>query len=199
MQCKNHPERNAEHFCASCGIPLCEDCAEETESGERHCFQCAMFQTVSGVGSSLKDRREKAVEKKLEDKKKWGPFQYFLVASSALIVVMWGVILFGGQKAPANRGDLSKNTRVLLFMVDSAIKRFAHFEGSQYPKELTELIPKYLQLNKEELPLLNKLSYQKDPAEGYRLTPLTTKPGEMQVVLSSRGISYTPSSEGETR
>ena len=199
MQCKNHPERTAEHFCGSCGIPLCEDCVEETASGERYCFQCAMFQTVSGVGSSLQDKREKAAEKKLEDKKKWGPFQYFLVASSALVVVMWGVILLGGQKTPASRGDLSKNTRVLLFMVDSAVKRYAHFEGDQYPQELSELIPKYLQLSKEELHLLQRLSYEIDPAEGYRLEPRSTKPGEMRVVLTSHGISYTPASEGVTR
>jgi hypothetical protein len=158
-----------------------------------------MFQTVSGVGSSLQDKREKAAEKKLEDKKKWGPFQYFLIASSALVVVMWGVILLGGQRTPASRGDLATNTRVLLFMADSAVKRYAHFEGDRYPQALAELIPKYLQLSKEERPLLKKLSYELDPATGYRLTPRTTKPGEMRVILSSRGISYTSAPEEAVR
>ena len=190
MQCKNHPERQAEHFCASCGIPLCADCAEETDSGESHCFQCAMFQTVSGVGSSLQDRREKAVEKKLEDKKKWGSFQYFLVASGALVVVMWGVILLGGQKAPASHADFAKNHRVLLFMVDGAIKRFAHYQGNQYPEKLEDLIPKYLSLREEDRVHLALLSYERDPKVGYRLFLTNPKPGELRISISPKGIEY---------
>ncbi len=197
MQCKNHPERHAEYFCASCGIPLCEDCAEETASGERHCFQCAMFQTVSGVGSSLRDRREKAAEKKLEDKKKWGPFQYFLVASAALVVVMWGVILFGGHKAPAGNADFDNNRRVLLFMVDGAIKRYAHYRGNKYPENITDLIPRYLSLREEDRVHLALLSYERDPNVGYRLSLTNPKPGEMRITISSKGIEYeTPLGEG---
>ena len=197
MQCKNHPERHAEHFCGSCGIPLCEDCVEETASGERCCFQCAMFQTVSGVGSSIKDRREKAAEKKLEDKKKWGPFQYFLVASSALVVVMWGVILFGGQKAPPSSTGFAENERAFLFTVDSAIKRFADDNRRQYPDQLPDLVPKYLKLTKQDLNLLQKLSYRKDSTGGYRLCLAHPKPNSMNVILSSKGLKYEmPTTDG---
>ncbi|MBW1936931.1 MAG: hypothetical protein JRI84_15540 [Deltaproteobacteria bacterium] len=64
MQCKNHPDRQAEHFCARCGIPLCNDCAEEVRPGEYYCFQCAMLSSVSEVGSSIKSKREKSAERK---------------------------------------------------------------------------------------------------------------------------------------
>jgi hypothetical protein len=149
-----------------------------------------MFQTVSGVGSSLKDRREKAVEKKLEDKKKWGPFQYFLVASSALVVVMWGVILLGGQKAPTGSADFAQNERAFLFMVDSAIKRFADDNRKRYPNQLPDLVPKYLRLSEQNLVHLKKLSYLKDSRLGYRLSLANPKPGSMNVVLSSTGLKY---------
>ncbi len=59
MQCKHHPDREAVHFCASCGIHLCGDCAEEGKPGSYYCFQCAMVQSVSAVGTTLKDKREK--------------------------------------------------------------------------------------------------------------------------------------------
>ncbi|MDY7037316.1 MAG: B-box zinc finger protein, partial [Thermodesulfobacteriota bacterium] len=126
MQCKTHPNRMAEHFCASCGIPICNECAEEVTTGQYYCFQCAMFQTVSGVGTTLKDKRSKVAGKKGKGKKKWGPFHYFVISSSVLIAVMWGVIIFGGQKAPGGSVDFTKNKRVFLFMVDGAIKRYAH-------------------------------------------------------------------------
>jgi hypothetical protein len=190
MQCKNHPSRQAEHFCASCGIPLCNDCAEEAKPGEYYCFQCAMLSSVSQVGTKIKDRREKAVEDKLKEKKKWGPFRYFIVAASVLIVVMWGVIIFGGEKAPAGAADLTSNPRAFLFMVDSSIKRYAHYEGKKYPDQLADLVPKYLRMHKENLPQLNMLSYQKDPAEGYRLSLARTKPGEMLIILSPKGVEY---------
>ena len=66
MRCKHHPEREAEQFCATCGIPLCQDCVEETRPGEYFCFQCAMLQTVTIGGTSIVDKRKKAVEKKAE-------------------------------------------------------------------------------------------------------------------------------------
>ena len=122
MKCKHHPQREAEQFCASCGIPTCSECTEEVNPGEYYCFQCAMFQTVTGVGSSIKEKRQKVNEKELEKKKKWGPFHYFMIVSSSLIVVMWGVILFGGEKAPGRRADFSRNPRVLLFMVDTGVR-----------------------------------------------------------------------------
>ena len=197
MQCKHHPDRRAEHFCASCGIPLCEECAEKTVSGEYYCFQCAMFQTVSGVGTSIKDRRDKAAEKKLEKKKEWGPFRYFVVVSSALIVVMWGVVILGGQKPPAGAVDFTKNERVFLFMVDGAIKRYAHYEGDSYPERLSDLIPKYLSIRQEDVFHLKKLSYVRGPKVGYRLSMGNPMSGGMSLTLSPGGIQYKISSGGE--
>ena len=155
MQCKHHPDREAEHSCASCGIPLCGDCAEEQKSGNYYCFQCAMVQSVSEVGTSLKDKREKSAEKKKKEKKKWGPFHYFLVVSGVLIVSMWGFILFGGPEVPTGRVDFKNQPRILMFMVDGAIKRFADDEGQEYPEKLTDLIPKYLNMTKVEKNMLD--------------------------------------------
>jgi hypothetical protein len=190
MQCKNHPNRPAEHFCTSCGIPLCSDCTEEVKPGAFYCFQCAMLTSVSEVGTKIKDRREKVGEEKLKAKKKWGPFRYFVAVAAVLIAVMWGVILFGGEKAPAGTSDLVSNERAFLFMVDSAIKRYAHYEGKKFPEQLPSLVPKYLKMSKENLPQLNRFSYQRDPAVGYRLTLARPKAGEPVVVLTPKGVEY---------
>ena len=158
MQCKNHPDRRAEHFCSSCRIPLCADCAEETKQGEYYCFKCAMLVSVSAVGTRIRGKREKAADHKAKEKKKRTPFHYFVAVSSVMILVMWGVILFGGQEAPAGTADLANQPRVLLFMVDGALKRFAHYEGNRYPAQLTELIPKYLSLRQEDISLLDNVT-----------------------------------------
>jgi hypothetical protein len=190
MQCKNHPDRQAKHFCASCRIPLCADCVEETKPGEYYCFKCAMLVSVSAVGTSIKGKREKIAEHKAKEKKKKTPFHYFVMVSSVMILVMWGVILFGGQKAPAGAADLGNQPRVLLFMVDGALKRFAHYEGNQYPLQLVDLIPKYLPLRKEDTPLLDKVSYTRDPSVGYRLSLAKPKPGDMNIIISPKGVRY---------
>jgi len=191
MQCKTHPNRRAEHFCAGCGIPLCSDCSEEVKPGQFYCFQCAMLTSVSAVGTTIKDKRVKAADKKEkeEGKKKWTPFRYFVVVAAVFILVMWGVILFGGQQAPAGTADFANQPRVLLFMIDSSIKRYAHYEGNQYPAKLSDLIPKYLRLQEKDLPQLQNLSYERDQALGYRLSFAKPKPGE-KIVITAKGVKY---------
>lgn len=195
MQCKNHPGRKAEHFCDSCNAPICSDCAEEIKTGVHRCFQCAMFHSVSDVGSDILDKRDKTSKKKTK-KKPWGPFQYFLVLSSVLIAVMWGVIIFGGESPPQRTIDFAKKGRILLFMVDGSLKRFAHYEGNLYPNELIELIPKYLYFRESELVHLKKLSYRKDSQKGYLLFLSHPKEGGMNLILSAKGIEHAPSSGG---
>lgn len=197
MQCKHHPDREAKRYCASCGVPLCDDCAEEQKSGKYLCFQCAMVQSVSEVGTSLKDKREKSAKKKEEkEKKHWGAFQYFLIASGVLILSMWGYIIFGGQDVPASRVDFANQPRILLFMVDGALKRYGHYEGNQYPEKITDLIPKYLKLAQVDLARLNDLSYQRDARLGYRLSLKNPKEGQ-GITISAQGIHYdSPSEEG---
>jgi len=193
MKCKNHPNRDATQFCASCGIPLCDDCVEEPVPGQFFCFQCAMLQAVSGAGTSLRSKREKHSEKELEKEKKkaWGPFQYFVVVSSVLIAVMWGVIIFGGpEKATGHRLDFEKQERVFLFMVNGSIKRYAYYEGNKYPEELSDLIPRYLPMRKEDIHQLDRLSYARDPKTGYRLSLANPKPGTMNIFISPNGIKY---------
>jgi hypothetical protein len=197
MQCKNHSDRNAEHICAGCNAPLCSDCVEEVKPGVFTCFQCAMVESVSQVGSNLKDKREKAIEKELTEKKKWGAFQYFLIGSSVLILAMWGVILFGGRAAPPRTVDFEKEGRVLLFAVDGALKRFAHYEGNRFPELLADLVPKYLGLKKTELFHLKRLSYERDPKAGYRLSLANQKNGDLNLVLSPKGIDYLPLPKGD--
>jgi hypothetical protein len=196
MQCKNHPDRQAEHFCASCGIPLCGECSEESKPGKFYCFRCAMRTSVSDVGTSMKDKREKQAKQKeeREGKKKWTPFRYFVVISSVIILALWSIILFGGEKPPTGAGDIVNQPRVFLFMVDSAVKRFAHFEGGKYPQDLTDLIPKYLALSKQDIPHLNKLVYVRDASIGYRLSLANLKAGEMNIIISPKGIKSESSS-----
>ena len=149
-----------------------------------------MLQTVSVVGTSLVDKRDKATEKKLTKKKEWGPFRYFVVISSVLIAVMWGVIIFGSQEAPGSSIDFGSNSRVFLFMVDSSIKRYIHFEGDKYPEKIEDIIPEYLSLANEDLVHLEMLSYKRDPVEGYLLSFANPKPGEMNIIISPNGIKY---------
>jgi hypothetical protein len=155
-----------------------------------------MIQSVSEIGTSIKEKREQEEKKK---KKRWGPFQYFVIVSSVLILVMWGYIIFGGQELPATIAtvDYGKQGRVLLFMVDGAIKRYVHYEGNKYPEKLTDLIPKYVSLEGEQILHLKQLLYQPDPKVGYRLSLASPEPGEMNVILTSKGVEYTaPSEEG---
>jgi len=197
MECRYHPEEKAQFFCASCGAPLCKECAEEVRPNYYLCFQCAMIQSVSEVGASIQEKREKG-EKRREGKR-WGPFQYFLIVSSVLFLVMWGVVIFGGPAAPPRTAvvDFTKKGRVLLFMVDGAIKRYAHYEGNKYPEQLTDLIPKYISLRGNEALNLRRLSYQRDLVVGYRLSLVKPNPGQMNVILTPKGIEYTPpSNEG---
>jgi len=167
---------------------------EEEKPGKYFCFQCAMVQSVSQVGTSLKDKREKSAKKKGKEKKKWVPFQYFLVVSGVMIVSMWGFILFGGQEVPASRMDFKNQPRILMFMVDGAIKRFADDEKLKYPEKLTDLIPKYLNMGKVDLAHLETLLYVRSNEAGYRLSLKTRKPGQMNIVITQQGIQYEPSS-----
>lgn len=196
MQCKHHPTRPAEFFCATCNAPLCNECVEEVRPGEYFCYECAMLHSVSEVGTSMREKREEEEEKKLRRRRKWGLFHYFVTVCSALILVMWGVIIFGGQKAPPRSIDHATKGRVLLFMVDGAIRRFALYEGNRYPEQLTDLIPEYLPLRESEIVHLKRLSYQSDVWVGYRLSLVNPTPGEMNIVLSPKGIEYTSPSGG---
>jgi hypothetical protein len=155
-----------------------------------------MVQAVSGVGTTLKGKREKTAEKKLEEKKAWGPFHYFVTVSIVLMAVMWGVILFGGQKAPGSKIDYAQNPRIFLFMVNSSIKRYAHFEGNKYPETIMDIIPKYLSLSDQDVINLKILSYHKDPDQGYILSFANPKPGEMNIIISLKGIKYESTIKG---
>ena len=190
MKCKNHPKKEAEQFCASCGIPICSECIEEPAPGQYYCFQCAMLQTVSIVGTSLVDKKTKSDEKRLATKNKWGPFQYFLIVSCMLMAVMLSVIFFGGPKASGRKIDFTNQERVFLFMVDSSLKRYAHYEGNKYPDKLADLVPRYLKLNKEDISQLERFSYIKDPNLGYQLSISKPKSGEMNIIISPKGIKY---------
>lgn len=158
--------------------------------GGYHCFRCAMLQSVSEVDSNLRERQQNNTEK--TKKKKWGPYRYFLTASSILIMMICGVILFGGQPPPQRTADFVKNDRVFLFMVDGALKRYAHYEGNEYPERLSDLVSMYLSLKDPDLFHLEKFSYERDPTAGYRLCLMEQDNSEMKILLSSKGIKHGP-------
>ena len=118
-----------------------------------------------------------------------------MTVSSALILVMWGVIFFGGQKPPEQTGavmERGKADRVLLFLVDGSLKRYAHYEGNKFPEHLSGLVPKYFQISKDRISFLDRLSYERDPNPevGYRLSIAQTKAGAMKVILTAKGLKY---------
>jgi len=135
------------------------------------------------------ERRERAAVNKAR-RKKWGPFHYFLVVSCVLILVMAGIVIFGGQPPPQQMAGFAKKGRVFLFMVHGALKRYAHYEGNEYPQDLKGLVPKYLPMKPSELDLLKRLHYQRDPDTGYRLSMAETTQGEMNIVLTPRGVIH---------
>jgi len=194
MKCKYHPNREANKFCSICHVPLCDECAEELNPGTYTCFNCAMIRQLSEGGSKLTQRRSISQAKR---KKRWGPFQYVFVLSCALIIVMWGVIIFGGRPSPSSKKGMPKAGKALLFMVDGAIKRYAHYEGNGYPDSLLDLIPKYLVIKDTELGCLKQLSYRKDPAKGYLLTLRQPKKDEAGLVLTAKGIEYMKAISGQ--
>lgn len=200
MKCKNHPNREANKFCSSCNIPICDSCAEEVSSGQYFCFNCAMLQTVSVVGNSLADKKAKLNEKVLEKKKiELGPFHYFVIASCVVIAVMWAVILFGGKKAPGSKINYAKQERVFLFMIDNAIRRYYSYENERYPEKLTDLVPEYLPMADEDLHYLGALSYNKDKDAGYILYYTDSKPGRPNIILSFKGIKSKADSINEDK
>ena len=195
MQCKYHPDRVAEVFCTSCNGSLCRECAEEANTGEFCCYECAMLHSVSEVGTSIRDKWKREEEKRTE-RRRWGPFRCFVVLSCVLILVMWGIIIFGGKRPPARTTEFAKKGRVLLFMVDGAIKRYALYEGNRYPKKVAHLIPGYLSLGEGGASHLEQLSYRTDTKAGYRLSLARAKLGEMNIVLTATGVEYTAPSGG---
>jgi hypothetical protein len=197
MNCKYHSDRTAEDFCTSCNAPLCSECVEKSSSGEPYCYECAMLHSLGEVGTTLKDRRDKGEERKEKAKKRWGAFHYFVIVSTVLIAVMWGVIIFGKKPAPPTSTEVATNDRVLLFMVDGAVKRYALYKDNTYPSVLTELLPDYLSIREGEAVYLKRLSYRPDPKVGYRLSLTTPGSGEMNLILTPKGIEYTaPATEG---
>ena len=192
MQCKNHPDKQATQFCAACEMPLCDDCAEENEPGQYYCFKCAMITSVSAVGASIRDKKERATDGRAKEKKKLTAFHYFVIITSALILAMWGFILLGGEEFPESEGnvDFARNTRVLLFMVDGIIKDYAHTKGNGYPDTLHELPQDYLSTDLKKFldshPDL--LSYKRDPETGYKLVLKESE--DMHIVISADRIQY---------
>ena len=197
MQCIQHPDRKAEYICFNCGAPICSDCSEEIRPGAYHCFRCAMLQSISEVDSKLKEKQQNGTEKTEKQKKKWGSYHTFLTASSVLIIMICGFILFGGQSPPKRTAEFTKNDRVFLFMVDGAVKRYAHYEGNEYPERLSDLVSPYLALKDAELFHLEKFSYERDPTAGYKLCLVKQDNSEMKLLLSAKGIAHLPlASEG---
>lgn len=190
MKCKNHPDREASQFCSSCNIPICDNCAEEVNPEQFFCFNCAMLQAVSTVGTSIADKKGKGDGERVKTKKRWGPFQYFVIASCAVISVMWAIILLGGENTPGKKIDYANQERVFLFMIDSSIKRYHNYEGNKYPERLMELIPRYLRMANEDIQYLGMLEYRIDESGGYNLSLANPKPGSLSIILSSQGIKY---------
>lgn len=170
MQCQFHPARTAQHFCEGCGKPLCSECSQMILRGsDFYCFQCAILQSVSVFEGPEKGAETEAAPDSALGARR-GPFEYFIAVAAVLTLVMWGVIFFGGLEPPPGRRDFICNDRVLFFVTDNAVKRYARYEGRGYPEDLADLVPRYLPLKKGDMGCLEKLAYRKIPDKGYRLT-----------------------------
>jgi len=137
--------------------------------------------------------------KEKKKKGRWGFFHYFVIISSVTIMAMWAGILCGGRPAPPRTIDLTRHPEFVLFMVDVAIKRYAHYEGNEYPETLSDLIPKYVPLGKHELLPLGRLSYRRNAEVGYYLLLGDPETGGALIILSPQGIAYSVLSKGGSR
>jgi hypothetical protein len=82
-------------------------------------------------------------------------------------------------------------------MVDNSIKRYARYQDNQYPNSLPALVPNYLRLKQEDLIQLDKFSYKLDPQIGYELSFAHPEPGEMNIIISPKGIRYESTASDE--
>jgi hypothetical protein len=128
----------------------------------------------------------------------WGLFHLFVLISAALIIALWGVIIRGGEPPPLKTAYVVERPVVLLFLVDTAVKRYAHYESGRYPEQLPELLPRYLPVPKEEFSCLDTLSYSTDPTGGYRLALTDRNTGDVMIMLSPQGIVNMRSSVKES-
>jgi hypothetical protein len=62
----------------------------------------------------------------------WGLFHLFVLICAALIIALWGVIIRGGEPPPPKTAYVVERPVVLLFLVDTAVKRYAHYESGRY-------------------------------------------------------------------
>ena len=131
-------------------------------------------------------------------KKHWGAFHISLLISATLIIAMWGLIIRGGEPPPPKTAPVVERPTVLLFLIDTALRRYAHYEERGYPERLSDLHPKYVPLRQEELSSLERFSYSADPAEGYRLGLIDRRTGYVTIVLSPQGIVYTLPSDRQS-
>ena len=141
--------------------------------------------------------RDKGAEQQGRGEKRRDLFWYLVGVCSGLIVALWGVILFGGQPGPERTINISNQPKILLFLVDGAIRRYAHYEGDRYPERLSDLVPKYVSRGKDGLYCLDKLNYEQDPEGDYRLS-LHDRSGEVIIILSPRGMVYMSPSGGRS-
>ena len=123
-------------------------------------------------------------------KKHWGTFHIYLLISATLIIAMWGLIIRGGEPPPPRTAPVVERPTVLLFLIDTALRRYAHYEERGYPEQLSDLHPKYIPLRQKELASLERFSYSADPAEGYRLGLIDHSTGNVTIILAPQGIVY---------
>jgi len=140
---------------------------------------------------------------RLEELKKswqedWGPFHLTLLISAAVIIALLGVIIRGGEPPPPRTIRVIERPTLILFLVDGALRRCTHYEGTGYPERLSDLPVKYMPIKKEDFLSLEMLSYSTDATEGYRLSLTDRDTGDVIMVLSPQGIVDMSSSEGES-
>ncbi len=97
MECKHHPNRQADHLCTICGVPMCKNCSQVVTGDRDYCFHCAMFDSILTADNSGRDEGAEPAEQTLRENRKWSPFQYFSIVSSLLLLIMWIVVVFGGS------------------------------------------------------------------------------------------------------
>ena len=158
-KCDRHLEREARGVCASCGDRLCDECISDRRGDIVLCFECAVKATAGDFEKWDREKKAEAERRMVKVKKPGregiGGFGWFLIITLSIIALESGII--ATDYFVVRRGEVSRissNTITRRYNLDissmnmhkisMAIERYKDDNGGSLPKDLSSLVPDYL-------------------------------------------------------
>lgn len=112
----------------------------------------------------------------------------FVSVSLLLIFVMIGINVYWRYDLPGVIPGVETRDGSLLFLTDSALRRYALYENNRYPDTLTQLVPRFLPLGPPEARLLAAMNYERDAVSGYLLSLIGAHEAVPELTMTCEGI-----------